>query len=82
MPGAASAGTGLLLPTLLTWAISGLSDEGRGTGMWTAVLFIGEFLCPLLVFRRVRTRVRAVRRADRPRLLAAVVAVGVRIRRF
>jgi MFS family permease len=47
----ASAGTGLLLPTLLTWAISGLSYEqrGRGTGRWTAALFIGQFFCPLLV---------------------------------
>lgn len=47
----ASAGTGLLLPTLLTWAISGLSYEqrGRGTGRWTAALFVGQFFCPLLV---------------------------------
>lgn len=47
----ASAGTGLLLPTLLVWAISGLAYEqrGRGTGLWTAALFFGEFLCPLLV---------------------------------
>ncbi|TIC82633.1 MFS transporter [Nocardioides sp. GY 10127] len=47
----ASAGTGLLLPTLITWAISGLSfvERGRGTGLWTAALFLGEFVCPLLV---------------------------------
>lgn len=47
----ASAGTGLLLPTLLVWAVSGLSFEqrGRGTGLWTAALFLGEFVCPLLV---------------------------------
>ncbi|MEU8612319.1 MFS transporter [Actinoplanes sp. NPDC048791] len=45
------AGTGLLLPTLLTWAINRLSFEqrGRGTGLWTGALFIGEFLCPLLI---------------------------------
>ncbi len=45
----ASAGTGLLLPTMLTWAISPLSFEerGRGTGLWTAALFIGQFVCPL-----------------------------------
>lgn len=47
----ACAGTGLMLPTLLTWAVSHLSfdERGRGTGLWTASLFIGEFLCPLLV---------------------------------
>ncbi len=47
----ASAGTGLMLPTLLVWAITplGYQQRGRGTGLWTAALFIGEFLCPLLV---------------------------------
>ncbi len=43
--------TGLLLPTLLTWAVGGLpfARRGRGTGLWTAALFLGEFLSPLLV---------------------------------
>ncbi|MEJ2867926.1 MFS transporter [Actinomycetospora sp. OC33-EN08] len=47
----ASAGTGLLLPTLLTWALSGLgfAERGRGTGMWTAAMFIGQFFCPLVL---------------------------------
>ncbi|MEU0270048.1 MFS transporter [Nocardioides sp. NPDC006303] len=47
----ASAGTGLMLPTLLVWAVSGLTFEqrGRGTGVWTAALFLGEFVCPLLI---------------------------------
>lgn len=47
----ASAGTGLMLPTLLVWAQSELTFEqrGRGTGLWTAALFLGEFVCPLLV---------------------------------
>jgi MFS family permease len=45
------AGTGLLLPTLLTWAVNRLAfdQRGRGTGLWTGALFIGEFLSPLLV---------------------------------
>ncbi|WP_327011175.1 MFS transporter [Dactylosporangium sp. NBC_01737] len=45
------AGTGLLLPTLLTWAINRLHFEqrGRGTGLWTGALFLGEFLAPLLI---------------------------------
>jgi len=44
-------GNGLLLPSLLTWALGSLSLEqrGRGTGWWTAAVFLGQFLCPLLV---------------------------------
>ncbi|MGI5459132.1 MFS transporter [Streptomyces sp. CA-249302] len=44
-------GTGLLLPTLLTWAMSGLryANRGRGTGLWTASFFLGQFLCPLVM---------------------------------
>lgn len=47
----AGAGTGLLLPTLLTWATNNLSFEerGRGTGLWTGALFVGEFLSPVLL---------------------------------
>lgn len=46
-----SAGTGLLLPSLLTWALSGLSLEqrGRGTGVWTASLYIGQFVSPIVL---------------------------------
>ncbi len=42
-------GTGMLLPTLLTWAVNPLSFEqrGRGTGLWTGTLFIGEFISPI-----------------------------------
>ncbi|GIJ43722.1 MFS transporter [Virgisporangium aliadipatigenens] len=45
------AGTGLLLPTLLTWAVNRLSfaQRGRGTGLWTGALFLGEFLSPVLI---------------------------------
>src|SRR5215210_1766138 len=44
-------GNGLLLPSLLTWALSALGFEqrGRGTGVWTSALFIGQFVCPLVV---------------------------------
>ena len=47
----ASAGTGVLLPTLLTWAVNGLtySQRGRGTGIWTGTLFIGQFLTPIVL---------------------------------
>ncbi len=44
-------GTGLLLPTLLTWAVNRLHFEqrGRGTGLWTGCLFIGQFVSPILL---------------------------------
>ncbi|WP_436520623.1 MFS transporter [Actinoplanes sp. HUAS TT8] len=47
----AGGGTGLLLPTLLTWATNnlGFEERGRGTGLWTGALFVGEFLSPLLI---------------------------------
>jgi MFS family permease len=45
------AGTGLLLPTLLTWATNRLRFEqrGRGTGLFTGFLFVGEFASPVLL---------------------------------
>ncbi|MGW2890958.1 MFS transporter [Streptomyces griseoruber] len=44
-------GTGMLLPSLLTIAMSRLdyADRGRGTGLWTAAFFAGEFICPLVL---------------------------------
>jgi MFS family permease len=44
-------GNGLLLPSLLTWGLGSLGFEqrGRGTGVWTSALFIGQFVCPLVV---------------------------------
>jgi sugar phosphate permease len=44
-------GNGLLLPSLLTWALGSLGFEqrGRGTGWWTAAVFLGQFICPLVV---------------------------------
>lgn len=44
-------GTGTLLPTLLTWAVNQLTfpQRGRGTGLWTGSLFIGEFICPVIL---------------------------------
>ena len=44
-------GTGLLLPTLVLWAVNRLTFEqrGRGTGLWTGTLFIGQFACPLII---------------------------------
>lgn len=44
-------GNGLLLPSLLTWALGALTfaQRGRGTGFWTAAVFLGQFVCPLVV---------------------------------
>ncbi len=40
-------GAGMLLPTLLTWAMARLPFEvrGRGTGLWTATFSLGQFAC-------------------------------------
>lgn len=47
----AGLGTGLMLPTLLTWSVAGLEfhERGRGTGIWTAAFWSGQFLTPLVV---------------------------------
>ncbi|MET9830348.1 MFS transporter [Streptomyces sp. NPDC006385] len=44
-------GTGMLLPALLTSAMTRLEfeDRGRGTGLWLAAFFGGEFVCPLVL---------------------------------
>ncbi|WP_051705254.1 MULTISPECIES: MFS transporter [unclassified Streptomyces] len=43
--------TGVMLPTLLVWAIHRLnySQRGRGTGWWSGALNLGQFFCPLVV---------------------------------
>ncbi|MEZ0244983.1 MAG: MFS transporter, partial [Sphingomonas sp.] len=44
-------GAGLILPTLLVWAMNQLAFEvrGRGTGMWQGAFAFGQFLSPLAV---------------------------------
>ncbi len=44
-------GAGMLLPTLLVWAMSFLSFEirGRGAGLWTGAFSVGQFLCSIIV---------------------------------
>lgn len=50
-------GAGLLLPTLLVWAMTQLSFEvrARGTGVWQSAFALGQFLSPIAVayFSRV-----------------------------
>jgi MFS family permease len=47
----ANLGAGMVLPTLITWAISTLPARlrGSGTGLWMAASFLGQFLSPLAV---------------------------------
>ncbi|KWO64992.1 hypothetical protein WM31_20250 [Burkholderia ubonensis] len=44
-------GAGLMLPTLVAWALSGLPPElrGRGSGGFMASIYFGEFTSPLVV---------------------------------
>lgn len=44
-------GAGIVLPTLLTWAIRGLHFEqrGRGTGIWQGVFSVGQFFMPIIM---------------------------------
>jgi len=44
-------GCGMILPTLLIWAVRGLRFEirGRGTGIWQGVFSVGQFLTPIAV---------------------------------
>ncbi|WP_405975738.1 MFS transporter [Streptomyces sp. NBC_00988] len=72
-------GTGLLLPALLTSAMSRLAfeDRGRGTGLWMAAFFGGEFVCPLVLLAgesAVGTLAGAVGVLG---LVAALVAAGL-----
>ncbi|WP_329271959.1 MFS transporter [Streptomyces pseudovenezuelae] len=43
-------GGGIMLPSLLTLAMSRLdyADRGRGTGLWLGSFFFGQFACPLV----------------------------------
>ncbi|MFE1665106.1 MFS transporter [Microbacterium sp. P02] len=47
----ASFGSGLLLPSLVTWVVASTQFEERGrvTGWWTAAFFLGQFLTPILM---------------------------------
>lgn len=47
----ASAGTGLLLPTLVSWSVGRIPfvSRGRSTGVWTSAFFLGQFVTPLVI---------------------------------
>ena len=46
----ACLGSGLMLPTMLTWIMRVLPLEmrGRGTGIWTGAFFLGQFVAPIV----------------------------------
>ncbi|MEH0509641.1 MFS transporter [Streptomyces sp. B21-106] len=76
-------GTGMLLPALLTSAMSRLEykDRGRGTGLWMAAYFGGCFVCPLVLLAvesAVGTLVGAVGLLG---LATAAVALGLLVAR-
>lgn len=47
----ASAGTGMLLPTLVAWSVGRIpfASRGRSTGVWTSAFFLGQFVTPLVI---------------------------------
>jgi MFS family permease len=49
-------GSGIVLPALITWALStlGLEVRGRGTGAWQASFFFGQFISPLIILGLAR----------------------------
>ncbi|MFD6171126.1 MFS transporter [Streptomyces coeruleorubidus] len=72
-------GTGLLLPSLLTIAMSRLdfADRGRGTGLWTASFFIGQFICPLVLIAAASALGTLAAAVGLLGLASAVVAAGL-----
>jgi MFS family permease len=49
-------GIGLMLPTLITWIMAHVSfhQRGRAAGCFTAAIFAGEFISPLVVLGMTR----------------------------
>jgi MFS family permease len=47
----ASAGTGILLPTLIAWSVGRIpfASRGRSTGVWTSAFFLGQFVTPIVI---------------------------------
>ncbi|MEU0425229.1 MFS transporter [Streptomyces canus] len=72
-------GTGFLLPSLLTWAMSKLeyADRGRGTGLWTASFFFGQFICPLALIAVESTTGSLAAAVGLLGLASALVAAGL-----
>ena len=67
--------TGMLLPTLLVWAVQRLryAQRARGTGWWSSALTLGVFVTPLVV-AGIAARLGGVRPA-----LGAVAALALAV---
>ncbi|MFJ8141475.1 MFS transporter [Streptomyces sp. NPDC096013] len=76
-------GTGMLLPALLTSAMSRLAfeDRGRGTGLWMAAFFGGEFVCPLVLLAGESAVGSLAGAVGVLGVVTAAVALGLRTRR-
>ncbi|WP_406441608.1 MFS transporter [Streptomyces sp. NBC_00631] len=76
-------GTGMLLPALLTSAMSRLAfeDRGRGTGLWMSAFFAGEFVCPLVLLAGESAVGSLAGAVGVLGLAAALVAAGLRASR-
>lgn len=76
-------GNGMLLPSLLMWALSPLTFEqrGRGTGMWTSAMFIGQFVCPLAIIALSAAFGGLTWALVAVGIVALVVSLGVRLGR-
>ncbi|TMR99001.1 MFS transporter [Nonomuraea basaltis] len=74
-----SFGAGVMLPSLLTLAMSKLeyADRGRGTGLWTGTFFIGQFICPLVVLALASAAGGRVNAVGLLALATSVVALGL-----
>jgi MFS family permease len=68
-------GSGVALPTLMTWAMTGLKprERGRAAGFWNASFFLGQFVSPL-AFLAVVTGVGG--RTSAFAIFAALTATG------
>ncbi|WP_062315997.1 MULTISPECIES: MFS transporter [Demequina] len=77
----ASAGSGLLLPTLVTWTIAPLrfEERGRSTGWWNSAFFLGQFLTPLLMTGLSNATGALTVAVGAVGVIAAVMAVGLGI---
>jgi MFS family permease len=66
----ANLGAGIVLPTAITWLLSSVpaAMRGRGSGLFTAANFLGQFLGPLTVLALVKTT---------GSLSEAILAVGI-----
>lgn len=76
----AQLGAGMLLPTLLVWAVGGVPFElrARVTGIWTGAFTLGQFLSPIAV-TFATSRVGGLQSTFQVLSLLALVAVGVAV---